>query len=103
MVTLRKLTLTALVLGIALCARAAAQDLQALINESEGEEKELSRTPSAGFSGVSDLGRLHLPEGDDVESQIISQDQEIDPDETAPAPVASLIKPDRSVEDDAFN
>ncbi len=80
MVTLRKLTLTALVLGIALCARAGSQDLQALINESEGEEKELSRTPSTGFSGVSDLGRLRLPEGDDVEGQIISQDQEIDPD-----------------------
>lgn len=80
MVTLRKLTLTALVLGIALCARTAAQDLQSLINESEGEERELSRTPSTGFSGVSDLGRLRLPEGDDVEGKVISQDQEIDPD-----------------------
>jgi len=82
MVTLRKLTLTALVLGIALCARTAAQDLKELIDEREEEERELRRTPSSDDArvGMGTRGRLRLPEGDDVESLIISQDQEIDPD-----------------------
>ena len=80
--TLRKLTLTALVLGIALGTHAVAQDLKELIDEREEEERELRRPPSSDETrgGGGALGRLRLPDGEDVERLIISQDQEIDPD-----------------------
>ena len=82
MVALRKLMLTALVLGIALGTQAMAQDLKELIDEREEEERELRRPPGPDDprTGSGALGRLRLPEGEETEGLIISQDREVDPD-----------------------